>query len=78
MKTKEEQDEDFKLLSHYANKNCPSCFGSGKNGFNTETQLYVPCTCLLNNLNKEIQKERQDSAEQGGVLQSIANMFGRS
>ena len=77
-KSREEQERDFQSISGWAEKGCPTCFGRGHSGWDTKNQLLIPCTCLLNNLNKEIQKERQDSAEQGGVLQSIANLFGRN
>lgn len=78
-KTREEQDEDYKTyFEPYADKNCPTCFGTAKAGWDTKNLMYVPCTCLLNNLNKEIEKERQAGAEQGGVLQKIAAMFGRN
>jgi len=78
IKSREEQDADFAFLAEYADKNCPTCFGTAKNGFNTETQLYVPCGCLLSNLNKEVEKERQNNAEQGGILQRFNQMFGRN
>lgn len=79
-KTREEQDEDFKVLSGMANKNCPTCYGSGKFAWSTKDEMYIPCTCLLNNLEKALEKreeeENQDSVKSGGVIRRFREMFG--
>jgi hypothetical protein len=76
-KTREQQDEDFKTyFEPYADKNCPSCFGSAKNGYNTTTQMYVPCNCVLKNIHSTLAEQNKTEAGQDGILQAITKMFG--
>lgn len=52
MKTKEEQLEDFKIISSYANQTCPKCYGRGYTEWNLDLQQLIPCGCVFNNVAK--------------------------
>lgn len=58
-KTKEEQDEDFKNFSYYADQDCKLCHGTGKNGWHVELKQYIPCDCLMRNIKKELEKKNK-------------------
>lgn len=75
-KNKEEQLKDFEIIKKFANKNCQLCFGSARQGFSTEYKRYVPCICVLRNLEKIGEQEHRENAEEGGLLNKIRLAFG--
>ena len=77
-KSREEQDADFAFLAEYADKNCPTCFGTAKNGFNTETQMYVVCNCVVKNIHSALAEQNKAEVRQDGILQTILRTFGRN
>jgi len=59
-KSREEQDEDFrKYFSWYADRGCKICYGTGKAGWMVELQQYMPCECVMRNMERE--KREQES-----------------
>lgn len=72
-KTKEEQQEDFKIIASRANADCDCCVGKGYSGFDITTQRYVPCLCVLKNIEKELEEL---GIEDKGILQQIRQTLG--
>lgn len=57
-KTREEQDLDFIMyFSAFADKECKICYGTGKRSWMVDLQQYVPCECVMINIEKEKQKQ---------------------
>ena len=53
-KSREEQDKDFLLyFSHFADKDCKICYGTGKRSWHVELKQYIPCECVMINIGKE-------------------------
>ena len=53
-KSREEQDLDFTLyFSAFANKDCKICYGTGKRSWHVELRQYIPCECVMMNIEKE-------------------------
>ncbi len=73
---KTEQKKDFEFMSPWANKNCPVCHGLAYQGFDINELKLIPCMCLINNLQKEKEKEHVTDAEQGGMIKNIRQLFG--
>jgi len=49
-KTREQQEEDFKIIKHYANPKCKYCLGTGKEYWLMNLNQYKPCECVLKNI----------------------------
>ena len=59
-KTKEEQESDFRIyFQPYADITCKICHGTGKRSWMVDLQQYIPCECVMINLEKE--KRKQES-----------------
>lgn len=59
-KSRSEQDLDFILyFSHFANKDCKICYGTGKRSWMVDLNQYIPCECVMINIEKE--KKEQES-----------------
>jgi hypothetical protein len=59
-KSRAEQDEDFLMyFSAFADKDCKICYGTGKKSWLVDLQQYIPCECVMINIEKE--KRLQES-----------------
>ena len=75
-KSKEEQLKDFEILSEMSDPKCGLCHGRAYQGVDINTQMYVPCVCLLKNLEKEMGRQNVAEDKREGILQGIRNFFG--
>ena len=59
-KTREEQDTEFNLYFRaFADKDCKICFGTGKRSWHVELRQYIPCECVMINIEKEKQAQER-------------------
>lgn len=73
---KAKQREDFKIIATRANKDCPICFGKGFQGFDINELKYIPCICVIRNLEKEVANKMKSDSEQGGIIKVVRQMVG--
>lgn len=60
-KTREEQDKDFILyFGHFADKDCKICYGTGKGSWMVDLQQYIPCECVMINIEKEKREQENN------------------
>lgn len=59
-KTREEQDQEFNTYFRcFADSECKICYGTGKRSWHVELRQYIPCECVMINIEKE--KKKQES-----------------
>lgn len=75
-KSKEEQLKDFKeIISTRADTTCKICFGRGYQGFDDNEQKYIPCPCVIKNIEKELAEANMPEANKKGIIEKFRNMF---
>lgn len=75
-KNKEEQLKDFDIIKKFADKNCQLCWSRGYQGWSEEHKRFIPCICIIKNLEKIGEQEHRENAEEGGLLSKIRQSFG--
>lgn len=76
-KTKEEQLKDYEnILSSRADINCPTCWGRAFKAWNETEERYVPCECLIKNVEKEVAEMNLSEFKKQGVLSKFREIMG--
>ncbi len=75
--TKEEQEKDFKeVISSRTDKDCKICFGKGYQGWNQVEERFVPCTCVMKNIQNELAGNNEQYKDKKGIFSNIRHNIG--
>jgi hypothetical protein len=76
LKSKEEQLKDFEeIISSRAEVTCNLCYGRGYQGFDQNQHKYIPCSCVLANVEKELAEQNIPEADKKGIIEKCRSLF---